>query len=68
MNNIFSIAQMPTSIIKIPLGSKGVHESCLRSYHIVQLAKWMLKLNVPAEVVLEIIEQVESQPEHLMNH
>ena len=30
------IRAMPTSVTTIPAGASGVHESCLRSFHIVE--------------------------------
>ena len=50
--NIFEIGEMPTVI-------EHYHESCLRSYHILKFAKWMLQEGAPASVVLEIVEQLE---------
>ncbi len=52
------IRRMPTSITEIPLGSSGVHESCLRSFHILNKVIDLLMKGTPAEVILEIVEDL----------
>ena len=42
--------------------SNGYHESVLRSYHIVQLVKRMLKDRVPPDYILGLIEFCENDP------
>jgi hypothetical protein len=55
---LLEIMRMPTSVDVIPPGCKGVHESCLRSYHIVQLAERWLGAGVPHSILLEVIEEL----------
>lgn len=45
---------------QLSYGATGWHESVLRSYHIVQKIKELLQRNTPADVILEIIEDLES--------
>ena len=57
---IKSISEMPTCVDSIPVGSKGVHESTLRAYQILERTKDFLKRGVPQDIVLELIEEMES--------
>ncbi len=56
---IIDIAQMPTSIETIPEGASGVHESCLRAYHILRKAQELLSLGTPSGVVLDLIAEMD---------
>jgi hypothetical protein len=58
--NIIDIWKMPTIITEIPQCATGVHESCLRSYHILIKAKELLALGTPPGVVLDLIEEMEA--------
>lgn len=60
---IIDINRMPTCLEEIPPGASGVHESVLRSYHILEKAKEYLSLGVPAMVVLDLIAEMESRHE-----
>lgn len=40
-------------------GTTGLHESLFRSYHLLQKVKELLRAGVPAELLLEIIEDLE---------
>jgi hypothetical protein len=53
------IRQMPTVLTEIPGGSRGVHESCLRAYHILAKVKWLLENKTHSDVVLELIALME---------
>ena len=53
------IRQKPTTI-DTGENSRRVHESILRSWHIVEKIKELLELNTPAEVILELIEDLKS--------
>lgn len=49
----------PSTIKRVPKGCTGVHESILRSYQILEKVKDYLKRGVPADVILELIEEAE---------
>ena len=49
-----TIAKMPTSI-------DMRHESCYRSYHILQKVKWLLEANTKPDVIQELIYLMESE-------
>ena len=53
------IAGMPTCVDKIPPGSTGVHESCLKAYQILNYAKGLLVKGTPPDVVLKLIQELE---------
>lgn len=57
--NIKSISKKPTSVCSIPAGCKGVHESTLRAYQILERVKGWLEKGVPADVILELIREIE---------
>jgi hypothetical protein len=42
-------------------GTNGAHESLMRSFHILARVKDLLALKTPAEVILEMIEIMESK-------
>jgi len=56
---------MPTTLerdyVKASLedGTRGFHESLLRSYHILAKVKWLLDQGAPPEVVRELIALME---------
>ena len=56
---ITEIQQMPTCINVIPQGATGVHESCVRSYQILEKVKYLLNKKVPSEIVIELINEME---------
>lgn len=58
---LYHICQLPTSVTEIPVGSKGVHESCLRAYQIVEKVKTYLDLKYPHDVILELINIMEHE-------
>lgn len=60
MTHIFDTRKFPTCVDEIPSGAKGVHESCLRSYQILQQVKYFLKKGTPTEIVLELISEMEA--------
>ena len=41
-------------------GCKGVHESVLRSYQILQKVKWLLEQGASTKVISELIQHMES--------
>ncbi len=57
---------MPTTLLSetvredLAAGVKGFHESLLRSYHVAAKVRALLKLGTPAEVILEIMDLMES--------
>jgi hypothetical protein len=53
------IAAIPTKVTEIPAGSTGVSESCLRAWHLVAKVKDYLRRGVPADVLLEFIDEAE---------
>ncbi len=55
--NIIEISKMPTVITEIQ--GKGVHESTLKAYQILQKVKEMVKRGDSKETILEIIETCE---------
>jgi len=60
--NIRGIMDMPTKIdLDVSVGSKVWHESVTRSYHIVEKVKELLVLSTPPEVILELIELMQSR-------
>jgi len=56
--NIFDISSMPTSITINNPGS--YHESIFRSYHVLNRVKEYLEKEVPYDVILELIEVMET--------
>lgn len=60
---ITDIVEMPTVVDrdKIPLGCKGVHESTLRAYNILCKVKYYLYKKVPAEIISELIDEMEGK-------
>lgn len=58
---ISDIREMDTCVDKIPFGARGVHESCLRSYNILTQVKCYLLKNVPNDVILELIDEMEGK-------
>lgn len=68
MSRYSQIAKIQTSITREELkehvgsGCSGVHESVLRSYSIVHEVVQLLKLAVPAEVILELIGIMQENP------
>ena len=62
------IRSMPTSLDADRMreylsdGCKGVHESILRSYQILHKVKWLLSQGVSSQVIIELIELMESNP------
>lgn len=53
------IAAMPQSVAEVPQGYRGIHESCLRSYQLLEKVKDYLRRGVPADVLLELIAETE---------
>jgi len=56
------IAATPTGVECMQDGHKGLHESLVRSYHILSKAKEYLARGVPADVLLELIAEAEAGP------
>ena len=56
---ISEIANRPRIVTEIPVGSKGVHESILRAFSIVEKVKYLLENDVPGKIILELIEEME---------
>ena len=54
MDNIFKIAKQLTII-------DNKHESLYRSFAVLQLVKQLLDKNVPHEVILDLIRQIEKE-------
>lgn len=52
---IYEIKKFPTSI-------NNTHESCYRYFHVVEKAKEYLSRGVPADVLLELIVEMEMNP------
>ena len=50
---------MPTCVDSIPVGALGVHESCTRAYHILDKVVSYLERGVPANVVIELIKEMQ---------
>ena len=61
MIGIAEIAEMDTVVRSIPAGSAGVHESTLRSWHILMKVKDWLQNGVPGDVILSLIEEMEGK-------
>jgi hypothetical protein len=53
------IQKIPTCVDAIPAGAKGVHESVLRAYQILERVKDYLRRGVPGDVTLELIKEME---------
>ncbi len=64
--NIREIANMPTTLRndlvreQMEQGSQGFHESLTRSYHVAKKVRALLELGTPTEVILEIMDLMES--------
>jgi hypothetical protein len=54
------IQSLNTCVTAIPQGCTGVHESTLRAYQILQRTKDFLRRGVPADVLLELIAEMEA--------
>ena len=59
---MIQISKYPVTIEEIPAGAARVHESVMRSYHILESVKEYLKLDTPPSVILEMIEVMEHEP------
>lgn len=57
MRGIRRISEMPT----LWDGDGKIHESILRAFHILEEVKYLLKNEVPAHVILELIEDMEER-------
>jgi len=55
---IHEIKEMPTSTDQLEK-HKNYHESCFRSYQILQKVKEWLEYDTPPKVIKEIIEELE---------
>lgn len=55
--SIIEIRNMPRSMTC----SGGTHESVFRAYHIVEKLRDLLKRNVPADVLLELLDEMEGK-------
>lgn len=51
----FDIRRMPTTL-------DMVHESVFRSYHVLEKVQELLRQQTPARVILEVIEDLQSEP------
>lgn len=59
--NISDIRKMPVLVEEIPPGAKGVHESVLRAYNILEKVKHLLEEKTPSKIVLELIREMEGK-------
>ena len=57
---IAEISAMPTCTDLVPTNNPKIHESCLRAYQILRRVKSWLQRGVPAEVILELIDEMEN--------
>lgn len=57
------IRDLPTVLDEdlLSLGAKGIHESVLRSYFIVEKVKFLLQEDCSSAVILELIELMEGK-------
>ncbi len=55
---IHDIAHLPTTWDR-EISGAGMHESCLRAYHIVQKIKDLAKCGCSNDILLELIEVME---------
>jgi len=66
------IAKMPTVVTRLQMkqlmqsGCTGVHESMFRSWHVLERVKVYLRSDTPADVILELIEVMDTDFEQLM--
>jgi RNase adaptor protein for sRNA GlmZ degradation len=61
---IQDIARRPTTTKEIDKTSKmSIHESCFRSYSILEQVKYYLTNNVPAKIILQLIDDMEDKGE-----
>jgi hypothetical protein len=64
---VYDIAKMPTSIDREFIQKQlydqcaGINESVMRSYHIVNKIRYLLEINTPPEVILEMLELMEGR-------
>lgn len=58
---IRQIMEMPTVVTEVPCGCSGVHESVLRAYNILERVKEWLSSRVPADVILDLIDELEEK-------
>lgn len=59
-HTIAEISRMPTCTGLVPTDNPKVHESVLRAYQILLRVKSWLQRGVPAEVILELIDEMEN--------
>lgn len=57
------IGGMPTVIVDDRPNGHRIHESCLRSWHIVNKVLELLRLGTPDPVIIEIIEHLRAYQE-----
>lgn len=57
MRNIRAIGELPTCFVDVERGK--CHESILRAWSILNEVKYLLREAVPANVILELIEDME---------
>ena len=48
-------------IANLPTLKDRMHESIFRAYHIVEKVKYLLQNNVPSNILLELIEEMENK-------
>lgn len=61
------IRKFPTTVCHdVPNGFR-IHESCLRSFHILEKAKSLMSKRTPHEVILEVIFDLENAPKSDLN-
>lgn len=56
------IRKYPTIVTEIPIGSNGVHESCLRSWHILEKVREMISDSATSrDMMLELIGMMKTE-------
>ena len=59
---LININRHPTTINldSLEKGTKGLHESCFRSFMILLKIRHLLENDVPANIILELMDEMES--------
>jgi hypothetical protein len=58
-----SLMDLPISTDQMAIdpGTRGIHESCFRSFHILRFVKQLLEQNTPPAVIYDLIEGLEEE-------
>lgn len=55
------IRKVPTTVTEVPAGARGVHESCLRSWHILEKVRELVSDSaVSRDLLLDLIQMMKT--------